>query len=206
MQNHWDFGRIGGLPVSLHWTALMAFPWLFLWMQNLVSALIGTVAFMVLMLAHEFGHVFAARLCKVPVYSILIAGMHGETARGYARSRGQEVFIAWGGVLAQLLVLIVAVAWMAAVAHSDSRVVDAIAGPVFVVWTQWNVFLMVVALLPIGPMDGHMAWKIFPLIRDSFRNRGGNGKVVKLSAARRQALQQDSERKVVDIMERLKKK
>lgn len=206
MQDHWDLGRIGRLPVSLHWTALMAFPWLFLWMQSLVAAFIGTVAFMVLMLAHEFGHVFAARSCKVPVYSIQIAGMHGETARGYARSRGQEVFISWGGVLAQLLVLLVAVVGLTAVAHTQSRIVDLIAGPVFVVWTQWNVFLMVVALLPIGPMDGHMAWKVFPLIRDAFRQRGSGRKGVRLSAAQREALRQDSERKVVDIMERLKKK
>src|SRR3569623_1366817 len=112
MQDHWDLGRIGGLPVTLHWTALMAFPWLFLWMQSLVGAAVGTEAFFVLKLAHEFGHVLTARLCKVPVYSIHIAGRHGETSRGYARSTRDEVFIAWGGVLAQLAVLAVTILLM----------------------------------------------------------------------------------------------
>jgi hypothetical protein len=32
-----------------------------------------------------------------------------------------------------------------------------IAGPVLLVLTTWNIFFIIVALLPIGPMDGHAA-------------------------------------------------
>jgi Zn-dependent protease len=206
MQSHWDLGRIGGLPVSMHWTVLMAFPWLFLWTRSLTAAAIGTVAFLALMLAHEFGHVLAARWRKIPAYSIELQGLHGQTERGYPRSAKDEVIVAWGGVAAQLLILAATYAVTPLLEQVPSALFWIIVGPIVLVWTQWNIFLTVVALLPIGPMDGHAAWRVLPMIRDAFRRNRKSGKVVKLSAARKKQLNEDSERKVVEILDRLKKK
>lgn len=206
MQDHWNLGRIGGYPVTMHWTVLLAFPWLYLWTQDLLSAVIGTFAYIALMLAHEFGHVAAARWRKVSVYSIDLTGMHGDTARAGGRTAKDDVIVAWGGVAAQVLVLALTFALLPFLASITSRLFWLIAGPVAMVWTRWNVFLMIVALLPIGPMDGHAAWRVIPLVRDSFRRRGRSGKVVKITAARRRELNEDSEKKVAEILERFKKK
>ena len=98
--------------------------------------------------------------------------------------------------------------------------VPVIGAPVLMVWTKWNVFLMIIALLPIGPMDGHAAWKIIPYLRARMRrpqqakpkakpngSGGGSGeKVVSLDAARRRSLEADAERKANEIIEQLKKK
>ena len=206
MNTHWSLGRIGGLPVSLHWTVLMAFPWLFLWMHSVVAALIGTGAFVAMQLLHEFGHVLAARWRGLAVYSIELSGLHGETARAAARSEKDEVIVAWGGVVAQLLLLALAAAAGPLLMGTGSAIALLIAGPVLVVWTQWNVFLMIVALLPIGPMDGSAAWRVIPLLRGSLNSRRSPQKVVHLTPAKRRHLQAESERKAAEILDRLKRK
>jgi Zn-dependent protease len=208
MQNHWSLGMWGRIPVTMDWTVLMAFPWLYLMMNSFIGAAIGSVAFFALLVAHEYGHVIAARWRRVPVHAISFNGLHGQTERSYAGSLKDEAIIAWAGVTAQLLVLVLAWALIPALLHTTtSPLVWIIAGPILDVWTRWNVFLIIIALLPIGPMDGHAAWKVIPLLRSSLsrRNRYAD-KVVKLSAAKKRSLEQDSAQKVTDIIDRLKRK
>ncbi|AXQ29109.1 hypothetical protein D0B54_10605 [Solimonas sp. K1W22B-7] len=211
MQNHWNLGRWLGIPVTMDWTVLLAFAWLFLMLGELLAALVGAVAFGCLLAAHEFGHVAMARWRRVPVYGINFNGLHGETARGHAARRGDEILVAWGGVLAQLLILVLALAASQALAFSTNSWVSRIAGPWLMVWTRWNVFLIIVALLPIGPMDGHAAWKVIPFLREKLRRRpqpkpASTGKVVELDAARRRALEAESAKAADEIINRLKKK
>lgn len=207
MQNHWELGRWGRLPVTMDWTVLLAFPWLYLMMNDFLAAAIGSVAFFGLLVAHEYGHVLAARWRGVSVHGINFNGLHGETARGYARSQKDEVIIAWAGVGAQAVVLLLSWAAMELLAGVRSGALWLVLGPVLVVWTKWNVFLMIIALLPIGPMDGHAAWKLIPLLRQSFRRRPAPspGKVVKLSSARKRAMEKDAADQAAKIIERLGK-
>lgn len=206
MQNHWNLGRWGRLPVTMDWTVLLAFPWLYLMMNSFVAALIGSVAFFGLLVAHEYGHVFAARWRGVPVYAINFSGLHGETARAHSGRQKDEAIIAWAGVGAQLLVLLLAWAATLLLDGVRSPALWTIAGPVLVVWTKWNVFLIIIALLPIGPMDGHAAWKILPMMRQSLRRRPATqGKVVNLSAARKRALEKDAAAEAAKIIDRLGK-
>jgi hypothetical protein len=39
----------------------------------------------------------------------------------------------------------------------------------YFIFTKFNILLLIVALLPIGPFDGHDAWKIIPRMRNSMR-------------------------------------
>lgn len=207
MQNEWSLGRWGKLPVTMHWTVLMAFPWLFLMMNDLLASIIGSVAFFGLLVAHEYGHVLAARWRRVPVYSIALNGLHGETGRAHAPTLKDQVIIAWGGVTAQLLVMVLAYGLAGLLVQlSPPDFVWTIVAPLLQVFTRWNVFLIIIALLPIGPMDGHEAWKIFTLARTSAAPARGNGKVAPIDPARRRALEQDSAKKVTDILERMKRK
>jgi len=207
MQDHWDLGRWRGVPVSMHWTVLLAFPWLYLWTRSLLGAAIGSVAFLALCIAHEFGHVWAARRRRIPVNAVTLSGMHGETDRGFARTQQDEVFVAWAGVGAQMLILIFALIAGQLLGYVGNPLVWLVAGPIIAVWTHWNVFLMIIALLPIGPMDGHAAWRIIAIIKSKFRKKKvGEKKPAKLSAERQRELEADSERKVVEIIDRLKRK
>jgi Zn-dependent protease len=161
VKDRWEIGKWFGIPVSMHWTVLLWLPWLFLFMRDLVAALIAIPAVFFLLISHELGHVFAARRRKVYVQRIDLMGLHGETVRAEARNERDEVFVAWGGVLAQLLILAIALVIRFAVDLPPWSWF--IAGPLLSVLIDWNIFFIIVALLPIGPMDGHMAWKVFKL-------------------------------------------
>ena len=206
MRDHWQLGRWAGIPVAMHWTVLLAFPWLYLMLGAWLPALIGSAAYFLLLLAHEFGHAAMARWRRVTVEAITLNGLHGETVHGYARSAGDDILIAWSGVAAQAVLLLLALIAGPYLETASSPVVGVIADPVLLVFTRWNLFLMVVALLPIGPMDGHRAWAIIPWVRQRLRRRRSSGKVVKLDPARRRALQQQSEKAAADIIQRLGKK
>ena len=207
MENYWHLGRWFRIPVSMHWTVLLTLPWMWLWMRSIVAALIGFVAFVVLLLAHEFGHAAMARARGLSVDGIILNGLHGQTSHSYPRNERDDILIAWSGVGAQFLILLLALA-AGQVLETISAPwwVGTIAQPVLTVFTLWNIFLIIVALLPIGPMDGHRAWRIIPYLRKAMAGRQRSGKVVKLDPARRRKLQQESEQKASEIISRLGKK
>ena len=209
MENQWHLGRFKGIPVSMHWTVLLTLPWMYLMLNDLLATLIAFAGFCFVLVAHEFGHVLMARWRGSYVDDIMLAGIHGRTSHGIV-TRGNEIAIAWGGVLAQLVVLAFALLMGALLADTRSQWVWIIAAPLSWALIKWNLFLMIAALLPIGPFDGHMAWKAFPYLRDQAarrRRRGNAGeKVVKLDPAKRRELQQKSEKLAAEILEELKNK
>ena len=159
-QDAFNLGTWGRIPVSLHWTALLGFAWLYIIFWDVVATLIGAVALFALFVAHEYGHVFVLRRKRIAVSSIQFFGLHGETAYNeYAAKRGDDVAIAWGGVAAQLVVLGVALAAAYLVPFDRLWAANVWWPPIATILIKFNIFLMIVALLPIGPFDGHAAWK-----------------------------------------------
>jgi Zn-dependent protease len=206
LQHSWNLGRWAGIPVSLHWTVLLAFPWLYLMLRSFIAAAIGTVAFVFLLVAHEFGHVAVARKRRVHVEEIELVLVHGRTSIGYDGTEIDRIWIAWGGVGAQLLILISASVVWYLLPPIESPVAWIVISPVLEVFTHWNIFVMIVALLPIGPLDGPIAWRIFPMMKKSFQRWRQRGSRRKLSAEERQALEESSERAAAEIIEGLRKK
>jgi Zn-dependent protease len=162
-QNYWELGRWGRIPVSMHWTVLLIFVWLYLFFWDVVATAIASVAFFALLVAHEYGHVAALRWRKIPVERIELFGIHGKTSYGYA-SPADEILVAWSGVGAQLLILLLSVV-VAMTIDLSGPVAATIAGPILIVFTKLNIVLMIIALLPIGPFDGRAAWGVFAYAR-----------------------------------------
>ncbi len=169
-QDYWQLGRWRRIPVSLHWSSLISCAWLYFFFWDLLATIIASGAFFALLLVHEFGHVAALRRKKIPVLAIRLYGIHCETEHGYT-SKGNAILVAWAGVAAQLVVLLLALAASYSLNSVSSPIVALIAGPLLLVFTKLNVFLMVVALLPIGPFDGHDAWAAIPRMRNALRKR-----------------------------------
>ena len=190
----------------MHWTVLLIFPWMWLMMMSWSAALIGGLTYCLLLVAHEFGHAAMARWRGLRVHGITFSGLHGETAHDHPRNRRDDIAIAWSGFGAQFLCLLLGLGLMLGTDNVHSPAAWLVLAPVIDVLINWNLFLMVVVLLPIGPMDGHRAWKLIPMLRESWRQRGRGGKVVKLDAARRRRLEQDSEQAAADIISKLGKK
>ena len=210
-QNYWQLGRWQRIPVSMHWTVLIAIVWLYLFFWDLLATAIASLAYFALLVAHEFGHVAVLRWRKIPVESIEFSGLHGRTAHGWA-SPGNQILVAWGGVSAQLLVLLLG---LVAGASLDMRALPGaalIAGPVLFVWVKLNIVLMIVALLPLGPFDGHAAWAAIPWLRKRLRARRQRAKVVelfpekKLSPQQRRQVEESSTKAAAELMGKLSKK
>lgn len=210
-QNYWQLGRWRGIPVSMHWTVLIAFAWLYLLLWDLLATAIAAVALFALFVVHEFGHVAVLRRKKIAVESVELNGLHGRTAHGWA-SEGNDILVAWGGVAAQFVVLLLALGVMFFVPLQSLPGLALIVGPMLFVFIKLNVFLMVVALLPLGPFDGHRAWAVIPWLRKRRRQRrqaAGNVKHFpekKLSPERRRELEAQSTKAASELMDKLSKK
>ena len=216
-QDYWPLGTWGRIPVSLHWTALLSFAWLYILCMNVTDTLIGSVALLLLFAAHEAGHVFVLRRRRIPVTAISFFGLHGETSYNeYAAKAGDAVAVAWGGVAAQVVVLLLALAATAYVPFREIPFAPLVWGPMFFVFTKFNVFLMIIALLPIGPFDGHDAWRIIPRTRNALRRgKAAKRKVVPvpppepeadLTPEEQRELDASSQRVADDLLARLSRK
>lgn len=210
-QNYWQLGTWRRIPVSMHWTVLIVFAWLYLFFWDLVATAIASAAFFSLLVAHEFGHVAVLRWRKIAVERIELNGLHGKTSHAWA-SEADEILVAWGGVAAQLVVLLLALAARYAFDLGTMPAVLFVVGPILFVFTQLNIFLMIVALLPIGPFDGHNAWAAIPWLRKTLRRRRQVAREIKLfpekglSPEKRRELEESSTKAAADLIEKLSRK
>lgn len=149
-------GRIAGAPVRLHWSipigALVLgrfrfVPWFW-------------VSFLALVLVHEAGHAAMVRAARARVVSIDAHGAGGVCHWEGNVSPIWRSLIAWGGVLAQALLLAGAYAYLFAFGPPQTAMGAGLADAL----TDGNLWLMAVNLIPIPGFDGAEAWPLFPAL------------------------------------------
>lgn len=146
-------GSFDGAPVRVHWTLPLG-AYLLTGAAWVPGAWLG---FALLILAHEIGHALIVRAYGLRVIGIDVHGIGGECQWTGAASEKQRATIAWGGVLAQVVVLLTTPIW-------GSRIPQP--APPFLAemistFTATNMILIVLNLLPVAPLDGAAAWRIF---------------------------------------------
>src|SRR4051812_17573189 len=154
---YWTLGRLRGAPVRVHWSAPVG-P-LFFGQLRFVPGF--WLAFVGLILVHEIGHAFMVAAFGGRVRAIDVTGIGGECRYDGNVSPIQRALIAWGGVLAQLAVLIVAGLLLLVFGSPESQFFADVAQAC----TFYNLTLIGLNLLPFRPLDGHEAWKLVPLLR-----------------------------------------
>jgi len=213
-QDSWSLGTWGRIPVSMHWTVLLAFAWMYLMFMDVVLMLVSIPFVFLLFAVHELGHVVMLRRRKIAVTGVSLWGIHGETSYNeYAAKPGDAVAVAWGGVAAQLVLMLLTLAAVQFVPFASIPFGSAIAQVMYVVLVKLNAFIMIIALLPIGPFDGHAAWQVIPRMRARFK-RPRKAKPaaaappppepeVTLSAEEQRALDRSSEQAASDLIAKL---
>ena len=162
-RGYWTIGHIRGAAVRFHWSVPVAALVLsrFQWSPGFF------VAYPCLVLIHELGHAYLAWQRGHTVTGVLVSGLGGVCQWSGNSSPFDEALIAWGGVLAQLVVFGATHLWLGLVAEPSTlfgwQVVSA--------FTSSNLYLIAVNLMPIPPLDGARAWGIFA----AFRDRGAKG-------------------------------
>ena len=146
----WTIARPRGIPIRLHWTLPLG-AFVFSGFRFAPGFWLG---FVLLVLAHELGHAAMVRWFRLRVVGIDITGFGGLchwSGMATPLSRGA---IAWGGVLAQLLVLGVTLGTFAILGRPRTLFVAELHS----VFTTTNLWLMALNLIPVPPLDGAEAW------------------------------------------------
>src|SRR4051812_26371574 len=97
--------RYRGAPIRIHWSV----PVVALMAGGLHFAPGAWLGVLLVVLLHEMGHAFWARHFQMDVTEIVIHGLGGHCAYLGTPSPKQRAIVAWGGVLAQGLVLTIAI-------------------------------------------------------------------------------------------------
>jgi len=151
-RGYWVVGRWLGAPIRLHFSILLGL----LFFGHFEFRPGFFVGYPLLVLAHELGHAALVRHFGHRVVGVEVTGFGGVCEWDGNATPFEESAIAWGGVLAQALIYGAAWLWFF-VAPPSTRFSFELWGTL----TQQNLWLIVLNLAPIPPLDGARAWSIF---------------------------------------------
>jgi stage IV sporulation protein FB len=146
-------GRLRRAPVRVHWTTPLG---LFVFSGFSFDPLVWA-ALLLVMVVHEIGHAVLARRYDLHVVSIDVTGVGGVCRVAGDPTLTEAAVVAWGGVLAQAALLVAAIVVRSVLHFVTAGLLDG----VFDTLITTNVVLMVLNLLPIEPLDGATAWRLF---------------------------------------------
>lgn len=160
---YWRLGKIGKIPIQLHWSLLLGL----MFFGGLRFAPGFWLGFVIVILIHELGHALVVKITRQRVTGITIHGMGGECAWSGNPTPIQRACIAWGGVWAQLVLFVIAFPFTGLLISTLGMMGAELASAL-----TWNSLILVaINLIPFGPLDGAEAWKLPGLLADKWRRR-----------------------------------
>lgn len=149
--------RFRGAPVRVHWTTPLGA----LVFTRFAFAPGAWLGFFLIVLFHELGHAILVRAARMQVVSVDVHGFGGVCRWYGVPSPKWRAIIAWGGVLAQAVVLVLTAITLALAPPISSLFLADLANT----FLMTNAFIMAINLLPIPPLDGAEAWSLIPMLR-----------------------------------------
>jgi Zn-dependent protease len=160
--------KIRGVSVYVHWTAILIGAAILVGaFQNPRLTFVVLISYMSVLLIHECGHLVAAQQRQYEVFSIELYPIFGVTRFETPQSRIDRCAIACGGVIAQAMIGIPLVIWVAVAGYSRFVEINAIIGILGV----YSLCIAAFNLLPIAPLDGAIAWGLIPALWQSSKTR-----------------------------------
>lgn len=143
---------IRNVPIHIHWTfpAGGVFVAFVLGTPTLTRALSFVAAYTIMVIVHELGHAIAAKIYSSKVHCILVTGTGGRCVTEKLRSFRASVMFYAGGIIAQLLLLLMVALYVVAFGSPESVILNSF---VFV-FTLPNAVSIVLNLIPAGRNDG----------------------------------------------------
>jgi stage IV sporulation protein FB len=142
--------HVRGAPVRVHWSAPLGLVVFGGWSPG------GWVGVFLLIVLHELGHAALAWRFGYQVTAMRVHAFGGDCQMSGDMTRAEDAAIAWGGVLAQAAVWVVAsvTIWVAGVPEGAFFAALAYA------FTTRNAWMIAFNLMPIPPLDGYAAWRL----------------------------------------------
>lgn len=156
------------VDVLVHWSVLVICAVILLGTirQPLVTIL-GLSAYIGLLLIHECGHVVVAQRRGCQVFAVELYPIWAITRFQTPWSRLDHCVIAWGGVLAQTVIAVPLIVWVALFGYTRFEAINA----VLAILGFFSVGMILFNLLPFAPLDGSIAWGLFPALFKSAHSR-----------------------------------
>jgi Zn-dependent protease len=151
-QGYLTVGSFDGAPIRIHWsTPLTAFVlgaghW----------APVFWMAYALVILTHEIGHALMVRRVGGTIESIEVTGWGGHCDASGSLTEFEEALVAGGGGAAQaVLFAVVGLLYLAFGYPQNELILELVAALLGL-----NLFLLLINLLPIPPLDGARAWPL----------------------------------------------
>lgn len=139
------------IPLRVHWSSLILVAYT---VGAGMNAFLEGLGLWTLILVHEAGHAALCRLFRLKVLEIRLFPFLGQCIFEDTHNMRQRVIIAWGGVLAQLAVLLGAL--VACNFTPTSVEPRSYLGALLFL----NLVMVIINLIPAHPLDGFTAWKL----------------------------------------------
>jgi len=142
--------RPWGVEVRIHWSVLVAA----LLVARLRLEPVIWLGFLGIVLTHQLGHAAAVASVGGTLLGLDTTGLGGNGRWRGAGTLLERAWVAWGGVLAQAVLLAAALSLVSFSGVRGSSQLE-------YCFIEVNLGLMAINLLPFAPMDGALAWRLF---------------------------------------------
>ena len=160
--------QIRGVRVYAHWSVLLIGTLiLFGAIERPAETLAAWTAYFSVILIHECGHMIAAQWKGCEVTAIELYPIHGCVCFHQPWSRYDDAVIAWGGVVAQAMVAVPLVTFVAIFGFTRSDAVNVAIG----ILGYYSLIVAGFNLVPVRPLDGAKAWYLIPELIKRARTR-----------------------------------
>jgi len=165
--------QIRGTDVFVRWSVfLIAAVMLAGVLRQPVVTAFALIAYLGVLLIHESGHLVAAQWKRCEVLSIELYPVFGVTYFQTPWSRFDHCVIAWGGGIAQAIVALPIVTWIAIFGYTRFEAINAI----LALLGPFSLGVAAINLIPVGRLDGAVAWGLIPeLVRRVSDGRNKRG-------------------------------
>ena len=146
-------GEWRGAPVRFHWSValgVLVFGGL-RWRPGF------WLGFCLLVLIHELGHAFLVHRFGLKIHDVVVHGFGGYCEWSGSATPMERAIIAWGGIWAQMLILPLAFLLL----YFDGTPYSVFKAEMFQVFTRYNIWLILLNMIPVRPLDGAEAWSLF---------------------------------------------
>jgi len=156
------------VDVFVHWSVFaIAAVMLLGAIENPITTLVGIACWMGVLLLHECGHMVAAQQRGSHVFEIRLYPIFAITRFETPWSRFDHTIIAWGGVIAQVIVAVPVLLWIGFLGYTPFNV----ANEVLTLFGFFSLAIALFNLLPLRGLDGAIAWQIVPAFIERVRFR-----------------------------------
>src|SRR6266403_373700 len=160
--------QIRGVKVFVHWSVLLIGTIILLGaVEDAPLAFTVLGSYYGVILLHECGHMVAAQRKGCAVWSIELYPIWGITRFEEPYSRYDHCIIAWGGVVAQVIVAAPIMILTETFGYTRFQPLNTM----LAMWGFFSVFVAAFNLIPAAPLDGAIAWGLIPALFKRVRTR-----------------------------------